>query len=235
MQDDVTYKKELDSIGQQVARQKLIAQTSIESQEKERLQIGMELHDNINQMLATLRLYLEMAIGREDLKEEMLRRSKSLTDDIIEEIRKLSKSLVGSKFGAVSFIQSLSDLVENIRLVSLFSVSLSFAHFNENHLTQKQKLMLYRIIQEGLNNVIKYAKAKNVTIRLGEKDNGIELAIKDDGIGFDASKVSKGIGLKNISSRLELEDGEMRLFTEPGNGCELVILFPVHLPSPFCY
>jgi signal transduction histidine kinase len=167
-----------------------------------------------------------MATSSNGLREEMILRSKCLTDGVIEEIRKLSKSLVGPRFEDIGFTQSLSDLVENIRLASPFTLSLSYSIFNEDHFIQKQKLMLYRIIQEALNNVIKYAKAKNVTIRLGEKEDCLELKIKDDGIGFDATKISKGIGLKNISSRLEFEEGKMLLLTEPGKGCEIVITIP---------
>lgn len=88
------------------------------------------------------------------------------------------------------------------------------------------KLAFYRIIQEQVNNILKYAKAKNVTIKIEEIDNQFILIIKDDGIGFHAGKISKGIGLKNIESRCNLLGGKMDLMTAPGHGCQVKVSVP---------
>jgi signal transduction histidine kinase len=87
--------------------------------------------------------------------------------------------------------------------------------------------MIFRILQEQTNNIIKYADAKNVTVSLKEKNNTIYLSVKDDGKGFDASVQSKGIGFINIYNRVDAFGGEMELISSPGNGCSLEISFPL--------
>ena len=86
--------------------------------------------------------------------------------------------------------------------------------------------MLYRIVQEQMNNITKYAQAKEVTIYLTAIDDQILLSIADDGQGFDTSKRNKGIGLKNIQNRIEFYAGSMKIISAPGQGCTLEIAIP---------
>ena len=89
--------------------------------------------------------------------------------------------------------------------------------------------MIFRILQEQTNNIIKYANAKNVLITLKEENNKIYLSITDDGKGFDASVQSKGIGFINIYNRVDAFGGDMELISSHGNGCILRINFPLTL------
>lgn len=227
VQDDITLKKEKELLEQTITQQKIITATTIEAQEKQREEIGKELHDNINQMLATLKLYLSLGYEDETLRLDMVDRSKSLIDKVIEEIRKLSKSLVIPHFEEVTLTEYITELVETIQLSAPFNIYLSLNNFKEEALDNKRKLMIYRILQEQLNNIIKYSKADDVLINFFEKNNLIHLSIKDNGLGFDASKTAKGIGLRNINSRLELENGRMQLITSPGNGCDMQVIIPL--------
>ena len=86
--------------------------------------------------------------------------------------------------------------------------------------------MLYRIVQEQMNNITKYAQAKEVNIYLTAIDDQILLSIADDGRGFDTSKRNKGIGLKNIQTRIEFYAGSMKIISAPGQGCTLEIAIP---------
>jgi two-component system, NarL family, sensor histidine kinase UhpB len=87
-------------------------------------------------------------------------------------------------------------------------------------------LMMYRVVQEQLNNILKHAQAKNITINLKSSESQIYLSIEDNGIGFDVHKQSLGIGLANISSRVSLYSGKMNITSSPGNGCMLEISIP---------
>jgi two-component system sensor histidine kinase UhpB len=91
----------------------------------------------------------------------------------------------------------------------------------------KEELMLYRIVQEQINNIRKYSKAKNVIILLSIEGNSQQLSIIDDGVGFDTSIKSRGIGLKNIQSRVEFYSGSMEIISAPGKGCTLNINIPL--------
>jgi two-component system sensor histidine kinase UhpB len=91
----------------------------------------------------------------------------------------------------------------------------------------KEELMFYRIVQEQVNNIRKYSKAKNVMIQLCIQGDNQQLTIADDGVGFDATAKNRGIGLKNIQSRVEFYSGTMDVVSSPGNGCTLNISIPL--------
>jgi signal transduction histidine kinase len=95
-------------------------------------------------------------------------------------------------------------------------------------ISEDLKLMIYRIIQEQLNNVVKHAEANNVQISLKiKKHNTIQLLIKDDGIGCDLSIHPNGVGLQNINTRAALHNGVVSLISTPTNGFELIVDFPM--------
>ena len=100
-----------------------------------------------------------------------------------------------------------------------------------NGLDDKCKLTVYRIIQEQVNNIIKYSRAKQVNILLGSTASGIKIKIEDDGVGFDSSKKSKGIGFRNIESRINLYGGNMEISSSAGNGCTLEVWIPLLQPT----
>ncbi|HET7898011.1 MAG TPA: ATP-binding protein, partial [Flavisolibacter sp.] len=89
-----------------------------------------------------------------------------------------------------------------------------------------KKLALFRIIQEQLNNIIKYAKANTVSIILRLTHDNVLLQIKDNGIGFDMNRTKKGLGITNISNRADLLGGSALLTSSPGHGCELNVCLP---------
>ncbi|MGZ5192218.1 MAG: sensor histidine kinase, partial [Flavisolibacter sp.] len=147
----------------------------------------------------------------------------------INEIRNISRSLVPPSIGDLGLIESVEDLVESIKATK--KIYIEFCHEDEidSLLGQKQKLMLFRIIQEQVNNVLKHAEAKNLIIELMIDANMINLAVSDDGKGFDYEKVknNKGAGLQNIASRTELFNGKINIVTAPGKGCTLNIHVPI--------
>ncbi len=227
VQEDVTELKNKAHIEQQMLLHQLTTEVTIQVQEKERMELGKELHDNITQLLATAKLLMGTIKMRPEMSGELLQKSTELVDKSIDELRQLSKSLVGPALHQQSLKASVSNLVDDIQLAAPFRIHLLQEQLEETALSQPKKLMLYRIIQEGLNNTIKYAKAKNVTIAFNQNGKNLDLLIKDDGIGFDPSKAASGIGLKNISNRLQIEKGRMELDTAPGKGCQMKVSIPV--------
>ena len=93
---------------------------------------------------------------------------------------------------------------------------------------KNMEVMLFRVAQEQLNNIRKYAKAKNAVISLAMNNRYLSFSIADDGVGFDTSQKAKGIGLRNISSRVDFYSGDIHINSEPGKGCELEISIPLH-------
>ena len=98
--------------------------------------------------------------------------------------------------------------------------------YAEKKIDKNKELMLYRIVQEQLNNITKYATAKNAAIIVKTENGNLLLSVADNGIGFDTTQKSKGIGLKNISNRVEFYSGNMNVISAPGKGCTLEVLIP---------
>jgi len=226
---DLTVRKQLEKelLNQELNRQKLIAQAAIDAQEKERGQIGKELHDNINQMLTTTKLYLELAKTDEENRLNLINRSARNIVDTINEIRKLSRSLVPPSIGDLGLVDSITDLIESVRVTSIINIEFYPINVEEAQIEDNVKLMLFRVVQEQINNVLKHAKARNLFIELTLEEEFLELSIVDDGVGFEPDKVKRGLGLSNISSRANLFNGKVELLTSPGKGCKLHVWVPL--------
>jgi signal transduction histidine kinase len=208
-------------------RQQQITEAVITGQEKERTELGQELHDNINQILASTKLYLECAMKSEVPRVDLIEESRWLIEKAMVEIRNLSKSLLPPSLGEVGLLQALSELAGNIKQVNELSISIDWQDLDENELSNKLKLAIFRIVQEQLNNVIKHAAAGNVVISVKKIQDNIQVSVKDDGCGFDTSVKRNGVGLRNITSRAEVNNGLAIIDSKPGEGCELIVNLPV--------
>ncbi len=227
---DITGRRELEQklLEQEVGKQKLLTQATIDGQEKERKEIGKELHDNINQILSTTKLYLDLAhTTSEGVTSEMIGVSSRNIMEAINEIRKLSRALVPPTLGDLGLIESIKDLCENFVNTNAFTVDFQHKNIKENQIADNQKLMLFRIIQEQTNNIIKHAKARHVKIHLRVLKGNVTLKITDDGEGFNLAKTKKGVGLTNIINRAELFNGHVEIVTAPNKGCSLQVKIPL--------
>ncbi len=226
---DLTEKKKLERqlAEQQLKEQKLITEATIQAQEKERNELGRELHDNINQILATVKMYLGMVKSDQVVNEDLVERSYEYVSEAMEEIRKLSHSLVAPSLGDIGLKEALEELIEDTNLLKGLQVRLIVDEkYAEKKIDKNKELMLYRIVQEQLNNITKYATAKNAAIIVKTENGNLLLSVADNGIGFDTTQKSKGIGLKNISNRVEFYSGNMNVISAPGKGCTLEVLIP---------
>jgi PAS domain S-box-containing protein len=227
---DVTEKKNLQQklLQQELHKQRIIAKTMIDAQENERAAIGKELHDNVNQILSTAKLYLELYRGRPE-EANLLVLCLENINHAIREIRNISRALVPSTIGDLGLPDSVHELVESIRQARNLHVEFHSRGWSDENISNQQKLMLFRIIQEQVNNVVKHAQAKNLFIELTMdlSQNRMNLRITDDGNGFDPENVKKGMGLSNIMSRADHFGGITAIQSQPGKGCVLQVQIPV--------
>jgi PAS domain S-box-containing protein len=209
------------------AKQKEITEAVIRVQEKERYEISRELHDNVNQQLTVAMMYIATAEKGTNNAEALLKQSSGFIYNAIEEIRKLSKALVTPLIKDFGLCKAIEGLLEDIQIANT-SIHFDFfcENFYEEDVQYEFKLSIYRIVQEQLNNILKHAKAKEVVIEL-YRDEVIRLSVNDDGVGFDTKKKRKGIGIHNIQTRVGLYGGKINIHSEPGNGCQLRIEFPI--------
>jgi len=227
---DITEQKRLASelIEQEIQKQKQITQATIDAQEKERREIGKELHDNINQHLNTTRLYLEVAKEKASGEVlEMISLSHKNLAAIINEIRQMSQSLVPPTLGDLGLIESVQDLCDSLRRAHTFTIEFLYRHFNEENLPGNLRLMLFRIIQEQVSNIIRHAQATVIQIKLQSDAEYINLTITDNGKGFiQGTAKNGGLGFSNISTRAALFNGKVEITAGPGKGCSLSVLIP---------
>jgi PAS domain S-box-containing protein len=226
---DITEQKRLSQelMEQEIQKQKLLTQATIDGQEKERLEIGKELHDNISQHLTTTRLYLEVAKEKASGEMmEMISYAHKNVSDIINELRHLSQSLVPPSLGDLGLIESVQDLCAAIGRTHTFELEFHHRHFSEEDLPENMKLMFFRIIQEQINNIVRHAYANLVLIRLQADAEQIILTISDNGKGFDPAQHKKGLGFTSIANRASLFGGKMHIETAPGKGSTVTIAVP---------
>lgn len=228
---DVTQKKLLEEKVEVETRlkQKEITDAVFQAQEKERSEIGRELHDNINQILGATLLYIDMSATNEAKRGELLASASKYTGKAIDEIRNLSKSLITPVIEGNGLKESIKNLIAQIVKVNTVKIEFSIKHFTDNNFTDKFRINLFRIVQEQLNNILKHAKAKKVILNLEESVTDLILEIVDDGIGYDTAHRGNGVGITNIKSRIELYNGTLVISSKKNLGTGLYIHFKKEL------
>lgn len=225
---DITVRKKLEQelLNKELDRQKSISQATIETQEGERSEIGKELHDNVNQILTTTKLYLDLSKTNPDLKDDLIEKSSKNVIHVINEIRQLSRSLMNPSLGDLGLVDSIHDLISDVHITRKLLVVLKANKSIDKLLAEAEKLMIYRIIQEALKNAVKHAQASSVLISIRKKAAYLCLAIEDDGIGFETKSLQKGVGLNNIQNRVYLANGKLLIKSKPDKGCKIIIELP---------
>lgn len=212
---------------ERLQRQKEIAETVIRVQEKEKTRIGHELHDNVNQILLTAKLFIDKTQVCKEEQQEIKEKSSDYITLAIEEIRKLSKELVAPQLKEESLIGNVQTLVKDIQLAG--AMNIRFTHEQDGgieKLSTGKKITLFRIVQEQLKNILKHSQASLTQIALSSKEGKIELLIKDNGNGFDPRHTYQGIGFSNIRERTEFYNGAVQVEAAPGKGCTLMVSLP---------
>lgn len=226
---DITEQKKLEAklLRQKIQKEKEITKAVIAAQDHVSNELGKELHDNVSQILSTANIMLDYFQQKEcEDKDDCLKKSREYILLAIKEIRKISKSLNTSRIKE-GLLGPLEEIVSNLRLSLPVSVKFDFDLTLEKLLSSEQKLMIFRIIQEQTNNIIKYAQAGKIVIAVKKKDSSFQLVIQDNGKGFDLKETKSGIGLTNIRNRVEAFNGSLNIITSSGKGCCIEILVPI--------
>lgn len=230
--NDVTEKLRLNEqlTREKIEKQREITIATLKAQEKERSEIGRELHDGVNQVLATAKLYVENIRYYPEQQAVFIDKSIQLLQNSIQEIRVLSKALVTPTIADLGFRDAMIEMFQTYKDLKQFDIDF-FIHRDVEYIEKEIKLTIYRIFQEQLNNTVKYAKATKVKAHIRFKQGMLQLSIADNGVGFDMDLKKTGLGLNNIRNRAELFMGHLNIVTAPGKGCKLEISFPVQTSS----
>lgn len=206
-------------------------QASLESQEQERRRMAQDLHDGFGQYISALRMYvsqLKSDQAKEEFKSELVSRTDSVLDEMSKEISNVVYDLMPATLIRFGLISALEDLAHRINAGQKVKLEIESKNLPDR-MDELVEINLFRICQEWINNVLKYAKASHIALVLSQNQGIARLQILDDGQGFDPRvfQHSKRNGWKNITTRAELLNGKLELSTQEGQqGTELLVTFP---------
>ena len=207
-----------------------ITRAIIKAQEDERYEIGAELHDNVCQLLATSQMSLKML--RQSLNECNLPLYNQTNEYITlatQEIRNLSHQLAPAFVNNSTLEEAFEILLGASNVEERYNIALYFdKNFEKADVDKELQLNLYRILQEQIRNILKYASGSNIEVDVLVNRNKLKMRISDNGVGFNVGQVKGGIGLSNMKRRVELFSGRFEIFSSPGNGCEIIIDIPLN-------
>lgn len=211
-----------------IEEDKRIEQAIIDAQEKERLQIGMELHDNVKQILGASIMQLELLkhhLNDEPAAFAKIDSLKKYNIEAVNELRRLSHQLAPSLDADQSLAEKIAILAGNMNIANKLDIHID-VDTEAGSLNNKIQLTFYRVIQEQLNNILKYANASQVIIKVKLVSQKIILSVADNGQGFNTTIKKEGIGLENIRRRAGLLDGKAKIESAPGKGCTVIVEIP---------
>ncbi|RXK60676.1 PAS domain S-box protein [Lacibacter luteus] len=223
---DISKEKQLQQelLLRKEQKRKEILSEIIAAQEKERHRIAFELHENIAQLLAMSKFYMAAS----DVSEQQ-QRAGFIVSKAITELQKISYALDPENLKQVGLVETVTLLINNLNKTQNIHIRL----FTESYTTLypcdlEIELAVFRIIQDKLDNIFRYSNAANAEITLSKSQKEIVLCISDDGIGFNINAKEQGFGIKNMYNRSELYNGSLLINTEPGKGCMLTLVIPIH-------
>lgn len=205
--------------------EKELATSQIEMKEQTLNYIGQELHDDLGQKLSVVRLRQNQLIAKmKDSEKEELVELNELLGECIQDIRELSKTLITEQVIHFGLIESLEREISKIRKLRLLKIEL-ITQKHDIDIMPKHGLILFRIIQESINNILKHSKAKNVSIKIEDDHEKLDIFISDNGKGFNTNLIEDGSGLKNMELRAKIIHAEFSIESEPGKGTQTSITY----------
>ena len=209
--------------------QQELLQTQIEIQSQTLQTISQEIHDNVGQVLSLVKLNLGTIEDTENSSNQnKINDTKHLVSKAINDLRDLSRSLYGNKIAELGIADAIDNELKILQNSGQFKTS--FKTTGEPFKPEPQKeMVVYRMLQESLNNVIKHSKAQNIDVVLNYTPQLFSLTITDDGIGFESDElpeVSLGMGLKSMKSRAALIGAKFSVQSSKNNGTSISIQLP---------
>jgi len=207
------------------------------AQEKERRRIASELHDSVNQTMSAIKISVEHALtllrsNRQDAGFALLDETVPAVQGAMEEVRRISMDLRPTTLDDLGILPTLGwfcrefkGVYTGVRMSSRFDIE-------ERDVPDALKTIVFRIVQEGVNNILKHAKATHVSIGLRKVDETIALTVEDDGVGFEANRIlspdakPRGIGLRSMRERAEFSGASFKIDSAPGRGTCIIVAWP---------
>lgn len=212
-QKEIAFNQEIETLENK--KNLDVSNALLQGEEIERKRLARDLHDGLGSMLSGLKLYYS-GTSQPD-KNEFIEVNNQL-DNSIKELRQIAQNLMPESLLKLGLITALKDLCLR------YSTSKTIIEFQEfgvkNNIAESKQITIYRIIQELINNALKYANATEILVNCSQNKDIFFITVEDNGAGFDAKKANlfEGMGLKNIQNRVNFLKGELEIDSQPDTG-----------------
>ncbi len=223
-QKRIIVEKEKRAVEQQ--QQVLSLQAMVNGQETERTRIAKDLHDSLGGAFSTIKMHLSSL--EHDLKKEqnidLLQKCIQIVGNAATEVRRIAHNMMPEVLIKLGLLHSVQELTDNIS--SSKQLKVRFQHFGiQERLTSNFEIMLYRIVQELLNNIIKHSNATEAIVQFIKENNRLSITVEDNGNGFSGQEVTKGIGLASVKARVQYLNGSLSIDSESSVGTTVMMEF----------
>ena len=206
--------------------QNQLLRTRLEVEELALKSVSREIHDNVNQILGIVRMNLFYAVQTETREESntVVAEANDMAKEAIDHLRNLSHTLSGSGINKMGLVSAIRKELSNISSLSNIEANL-LCDEEDQPVTAEEEILIFRIIQEALSNILKHAKATQIVIIIKHFFNDLFIAISDNGAGLEEAgeKVSDGLGMVNMYERAALLNGELNFESVPGKGLRVTL------------
>jgi two-component system NarL family sensor kinase len=210
-------------------QKKSTAAAVLQAGENERKRIAEDLHDSVAQKMVAAKLNLEALESDlpalNQVQQKVLNNISSLVDQSCTEVRSLSHSMMPQAFSKSGLTDAISDLIDKIDN-NVLKVNFN-VEGNPGNIDKDKEIMIYRILQECIQNVMKHAKAATLDISMIVGNNEVDFTIEDNGVGFDTKYMKENLGIKNIRSRIDFLNGKLDIDSKPRMGTIIAFYIPL--------
>lgn len=208
--------------------EKQLLQTQLEIQEQTFQNISQELHDNVGQVLSVIKLSINtINLNDTNTAKEQLIESKNLLTQVIQDLRDLSKTLNTDYINEIGLANAIEQQLLLLQKTGLYKTELIVNGTDEKYQLQRE-LVVFRIVQELLNNIVKHADANSISIAMTYESEKLLVTVTDNGKGFDTAETKTGLGLRNMLNRMTLINGFITVSSQPKEGTIATIELPKH-------
>ena len=226
---DVTEIREMEKALEQEKEiiQREVLKATLTAEEKQRQMLGHELHDGVGQMLTYISLYLQVAANNKEYDPNSFLKAQVKVKDALNEVRRISRSLAPPALIDLGLREAIVELLNQYTEIRDTVFTLTCTNKDFDKIDFNAQRTIYRVVQELVNNAIKYARANFVKVTFTRTKTKLILKYTDDGIGFNPQKVKKGVGLKSINNRIYFYGGTTNVQSIKNKGTSFTIELPL--------
>ena len=210
----------------QLQRMNILAE--INAIENERTRMAQDLHDELGPTLTVIKFEVDSAEARSEEDRELLHKASQQLNDAVAKIREIARNMMPSSLTRKGLETAMQEIVAQTN--DLTPLHVSFSYEVHSKIDEERSINIYRILQEVIQNAIKYSEAELMIIKIKEEKGKLHILCEDNGVGFDYEKTidsGEGLGLRNFRSRTDLMKGKLNVASQKGKGTQYIFEIPL--------